>query len=62
MLQYAISFLIIALIAAFLGFGGLAAVSIELARIVFGVFILLFLIATVAHIVRGGKSPMPPVL
>jgi uncharacterized membrane protein YtjA (UPF0391 family) len=57
MLQYAISFLIIALIAAFLGFGGIAAVSIELARIVFGVFIVLFLIATVAHLMRGGKLP-----
>jgi uncharacterized membrane protein YtjA (UPF0391 family) len=61
MLQYAISFLIVALIAAFLGFGGLAAVSIELARIVFGVFIVLFLIATVAHLL-GGKSPLPPVV
>jgi uncharacterized membrane protein YtjA (UPF0391 family) len=57
MLQYAIGFLLIALIAAFLGFGGIAAVSIELARIVFGVFIVLFLIATVAHLIRGGKLP-----
>lgn len=56
MLQYAISFLVIALIAAVLGFGGVAAVSIDLARIVFGVFIVLFLITTVAHLVRG-KSP-----
>jgi len=57
MLQYAISFLVIALIAAVLGFGGVAAVSVGLARIVFGVFIVLFLITTVAHLMRGGKAP-----
>ena len=44
MLQYAITFLIIALVAAVFGFGGLAVVSIELARMTFGVFIILFLI------------------
>lgn len=58
MLRYAITFLIIALIAAVFGFGGIAAVSMELARIVFGVFVVLFLIATVAHLLRGrGKAP-----
>ena len=62
MLQYALTFLVIALIAAVLGFGGVAAISIELARIVFGVFIVLFIVATIAHLVRGGKSPMPPVV
>lgn len=57
MIQYAITFLIIALVAAVLGFGGVAAVSIELARIVFGVFIFLFLITSVMHLLRGGKIP-----
>lgn len=56
MLNWAITFLIIALVAALLGFGGVAAISVEMARILFGVFIVLFLIATVAHATRG-KPP-----
>ena len=35
MLQWALSFLILALVAGFLGFGGIAVVSIELARLLF---------------------------
>jgi uncharacterized membrane protein YtjA (UPF0391 family) len=50
MLNWAVTFLIIALIAAFLGFTGIVAVSVELARILFGVFIVLFIITTLAHI------------
>ncbi len=60
MLQWALSFLVIALLAAIFGFGGVAAVSIELARILFFVFIVLFLITAVMHLVRG-KAPPPPV-
>jgi uncharacterized membrane protein YtjA (UPF0391 family) len=56
MLQWAVTFLVIALIAAVLGFGGIAAVSVELARILFGVFIILFIIAALMHVMRG-KSP-----
>ena len=49
MLRYAVICLIIALIAAFLGFGSLAGTAMEIARILFFVFIVLFLISTVAH-------------
>lgn len=56
MLQWAITFLIIALVAAFLGFGGIAAVSVEAARIVFGVFLIMFLVTAIMH-VRKGKTP-----
>jgi uncharacterized membrane protein YtjA (UPF0391 family) len=58
MLQWAVTFLIIALIAAIFGFGGIAAVSVELARILFGVFIVLFLIAAVMHAARGKAPPL----
>jgi uncharacterized membrane protein YtjA (UPF0391 family) len=58
MLQYAITFLIIALVAAAFGFGGIAVVSIELARMVFGVFIILFLITAVMHLVQGKAPPL----
>ncbi len=53
MLNMAILFLVIALIAAILGFGGVAAVSVELAKILFFVFIVLFIIAALLHAFRG---------
>jgi uncharacterized membrane protein YtjA (UPF0391 family) len=53
MLGWAVTFLIIALIAAVLGFGGVANVSIELAKIVFFVAIVLFAISAVIGLVRG---------
>jgi uncharacterized membrane protein YtjA (UPF0391 family) len=59
MLQWAITFLIIALIAAILGFGGVAAISVEMARLLFGVFIVLFIIAAVMHVLRGRAPPRP---
>ena len=59
MLQWAVTFLIIALIAAVLGFGGVAAISVEMARLLFGVFIVLFIITAVIHILRGRAPPTP---
>jgi uncharacterized membrane protein YtjA (UPF0391 family) len=56
MLGWAITFLLIALIAAFLGFGGVAIVSIELAKIVFFVAVALFLISAIIGLMRG-RSP-----
>lgn len=48
-LNWAAIFLILALIAAFFGFGGIATESANMARILFGIFCLLFLIAVVAN-------------
>jgi len=59
MLRWALSFLVLALIAGILGFGGLAVISVEIARALFGLFIILFLIAFVMHL-AGGKTPPPP--
>ncbi|MEZ0226697.1 MAG: DUF1328 domain-containing protein [Alphaproteobacteria bacterium] len=58
MLHWAVNFLIIALVAAFLGFGGIAAISVEAARILFGVFIILFLVTAVMHVLRGKAPPL----
>jgi uncharacterized membrane protein YtjA (UPF0391 family) len=55
MLNLAVTLLIIALIAAVLGFGGIAVVSVELAKIVFFVAILLFLIAAVFGALGGRR-------
>jgi uncharacterized membrane protein YtjA (UPF0391 family) len=56
MLSWAITFLIIALIAGVLGFGGVAIVSIELAKIVFFVAIVLFAISAIVGLMNG-RSP-----
>ena len=61
MLRWALTFLIIALVAAVLGFGSLTNLAADIARILFFVFIVLFLISTVAHVVTGKRPPMPPV-
>ena len=55
MLRYALAFLLIAIIAAILGFGVLAAAAATIAKILFGVFLVLFLVGLIMH-VGGGRS------
>ena len=59
MIGWAITFLIIALIAAVLGFGGIAGVAVEFAKILFFVAIILFAIAAVVGLVRGRAPTVP---
>ena len=61
MLGWAITFLIIALIAAALGFGGVAGAATNIAIILFWVFIILFVLGLIASIVRGKPASSPPV-
>ena len=49
MLRLAIVFLVVALIAAFLGFGGVASLSWEGAKILFVVFLILAVLSFVGH-------------
>jgi len=56
MLSWVVTFLIIALVAGLLGFGGIAGASIEIAKIVFFVAIVLFLISAVVGLARGRGS------
>ena len=51
-LHYAIVFLVVALIAAAVGFGGVAGVAMEGARILFWVFIILFVISLIGGLAR----------
>jgi len=53
MLSWVVTFLVIALIAGILGFGGIAGASIEIAKAVFFIAVLLFLISAVVGLVRG---------
>ena len=59
MLGWALTFLIIALIAAVLGFGGIASFAVEIAKIIFFVAIVLFVISAIVGLVRG-RSPTVP--
>jgi uncharacterized membrane protein YtjA (UPF0391 family) len=52
LLHYAVVFLVIALIAAAIGFGGVAGVAMEGARLLFWVFIVLFVVSLVAGLLR----------
>lgn len=52
MLNYAVTFLVIALLAAALGFGGLAGTAASIAKVLFILFLVLF----VASLLRGSKS------
>ncbi len=56
MLRLAIAFLLIAILAGVFGFTGIEVVSIELARIVFFVFLVLFVLALVGGAMRGRPS------
>src|SRR6202008_1467 len=53
MLRWAAIFLIISLVAAILGFGGISAAAAGIAKILFFVFIVLFLIALIAGLSIG---------
>jgi len=53
MIRWAIIFLVIALIAAVLGFGGIANFSFEIAKFVAVIAVILFVIALVAGGLRG---------
>lgn len=57
MLGWAITFLIIAIIAGVFGFAGIASASAGIAQILFFIFLFLFLVAAVARAVQG----RPPV-
>jgi uncharacterized membrane protein YtjA (UPF0391 family) len=59
MLGWALTFLVVALIAAVLGFGGIAGTAIEIAKIIFFVAIVLFLVSAVIGLVRGRSGRMP---
>ena len=53
MINWAITFLVIALIAAVLGFGGIAGTAVGFAKILFFVFLVLFIVS----FLMGRKSP-----
>ena len=60
MLGWALTFLVVALIAGLLGFTSVAGAAMGIAKILFWVFLVLFVVSLVVHLVRGrGIGPGP---
>lgn len=57
MLNWALTFLVIALIAALLGFTSIAGAAMGIAKILSYVFLVLFLVSLVSHLFRGRRAP-----
>lgn len=51
MLRWAMIFLVIAIIAAIFGFGGIVAGAVEIAKIIFYIFLVLFVISLVMNLI-----------
>jgi uncharacterized membrane protein YtjA (UPF0391 family) len=62
MLRWTLIFLVVALIAALLGFGNLAGDASEIARILFFIFLVLTLVGLLFSLLTGRKPPLPPAL
>lgn len=56
MLSWALTFLVVAIIAAIFGFGGIASASAGIAQILFFIFVALFIVAMVVRALKG-KAP-----
>ena len=56
MLNLVVTLLVIALIAAVLGFGGIAFAAVGMAKIVFFLAMLLFLVAALGGMMRGPRT------
>ena len=56
MLQWALAFLILALVAAFFGFAGIAAASAGIAKILFYVFAIVFAVTLLAGLLESRRA------
>ena len=59
MLRWALGFLLVAIVAAFLGFGGVASTSMQIAKTLFYVFLVFFLVALIYSLVTGRRRAAP---
>jgi len=56
MLRYALIFFVIAVIAGALGFGGIAGTASSIAVLFFWVFVILFVVGLIMHLVSGRNA------
>jgi len=59
MLSWAITFFIVAIVAAVFGFGGLAAGAVEIAKVLFFLFLIGFVVSLILHLRGRGRGPGP---
>ena len=52
MLSWVFIFLVLALIAGVLGFTGIVVVSVEIAKILFYIFLVMFFVTLIVHIIK----------
>jgi uncharacterized membrane protein YtjA (UPF0391 family) len=62
MLRWTLIFLVVALIAAALGFGGIAGDAAYIARVLFFIFLVLTVVGLLLGLFSGRKPPVPPAL
>lgn len=58
MFGWAIFFLLVALVAAFFGFGGVADLAVDFAQVIFVVALVFFVISAIVGLIRG-RPPSP---
>ena len=59
MLYWTLIFLVVALVAGLFGFGGIASASAGIAKILFAIFLVLFLVSLIFGVVRGADDARP---
>ncbi len=62
MMNWVITFFLLAIIAAVLGFGGLAGTFVEIAKFLAIIFVVLFLASLLYSLLTGGRRAPPTVL
>ena len=60
MLNWVITFFLLAIVAAVFGFGGLAGTFAEIAKFLAIVFVVLFVASLVYSLISGRRPPSPP--
>jgi len=56
MLNWAVTFLVIALIAALFGFGGIVAAAVGIAKMLFFIFLVLFVVSLLMSLLSGRRA------
>jgi len=55
MLNWSVTFLVLAIVAAVLGFGGIAGSAMGISKVLFGIFLILFVISALSRAVQGKR-------
>ncbi|MBV8568237.1 MAG: DUF1328 domain-containing protein [Methylobacteriaceae bacterium] len=59
MLYWALVFFVIAIVAAALGFGGIAGAAVSIAQVIFYIALILLVVSLVMGLMRGGPRGVP---